>query len=513
MKSFYKAMALTGAVSLLVTACSSGTQSNPSASTTNGPVSMELVRVAMPAKELTRDPNKMVDQASLVAMHLAGGTLTDLSDDARSVRPGLAESYRVSADSKTMTFKLRSGLKFSDGSPLTAGDVAASWKYFLGDKANVNSGIVAPVASVSASGTDTVSFSLRSPFPSLSFVVSLPMFSVFKASQVGSGKRSWDLPISAGPFAFSKPLGDGNKVDMVLNPNYWGARPLVKTVEFRAVTDPSTRLVQVQSGQVDVADTLSSQVLPQIAAPVKPEVVPVATGGVYLYMNNRTAPLDNVNVRKAISLAIDRTQISNLVYSGKAKPLLGFFGNNSKFHESSLNDTAQVAQAKAALAGTSCAAGCTVKVMVRSGLESYQKIAQVVQQNLSAVGITLRIEQVDDGVAGQRESDGNFQLEVNNLYDYTDIPDTVLQYGLVSDGGINALFSGYKSAAMDQAARTAITSTGASNAAAIKQVNSIFAQDLPYLPLVDAVFIVATRVDPRVFKLASSNFYEVGRSA
>lgn len=504
-----------------VTPSTSAAPKSPVAGTTTSPTSspvaagpVDLVRLAMPQKATSLDPNVMLDQVSFVAMHLVGGTLNDLKPDGSGTTPGLASATTVSPDGLTMVFTLRPNLLFSDGTPLTAADVAATWKYYLGDEASVNVGVVAPIASVEASGTQDVVFKLKSPFPSIQTIVALPQYSVFPAAKLADPLAFFEQPVSAGPYAFAATRGDGTKLKLVVNPNYWGAKPLVQRIEIIFVQDVNTRVVQLKAGDIDVADAFPASVLPQFTDPLRVDAVTVPTGGVYLYTSNRAAPLNDVNVRKAIALAIDRNQINQIAFRGRSKPLLGFFGNSSQSNAASpiLSESADVTQAKSLLQGTACASGCKITILQSGSFEDYNQIAIVVQQNLKQIGIDIVIEQVDPAANGTRLFEGNFELEVGNLYDYVDIPDIMLQYGLVSDGGIAALFSGYASPEMDKAAKAAVVSDGSARVKAIGDVNRIFARDMPYIPVVDHLIISASRVPATVFGLSPTTLYDVGRA-
>lgn len=506
--------ALTALITVAAAACSSGASQGPSSGPTSSSASnaYNLVRVAWPSKIAVLNPDRYTDNESNAVMHLVGGNLNEMAPDGR-VAPGLAQSYKFSADGKTLTFILRKGLKFSDGSPLTSKDVVATWNYYLTDKASVNLGLVAPIKSLSANGPDEVVFTLSKLYPSLPTVVGYATFPIFPASFRDNLNQFWQRPISAGPYALSAPVGDDTDIKMAVNPYYWGRKPIAKHVEFETIPDANTRVLQVESGQMDIADTLPPTVVRHLTSPVRPNLVSLVIGGVYIYVNDRQSPLNNVNVRKAIALAVNRTQINDIVYSGQNSPNLGFWGTKSQFYQPDpqLSATAQPAEAKSLLKNTPCASGCRLTMHIQSGFDEFTEDAQVVQQDLQAVGITVRLEQVDPAVDGQDLNTGNFQLELNTLAGPADIPDTMLQLGLMSNGGIDALFSGYKNPAMDAASNAAIASGGAARLTATQTINKLFDQDMPYIPLVDEVLFSVTRVPPSVFGLAPNLYYEAGR--
>lgn len=504
--------ALCALIALAAAACSGSNSEGVSSGPTSSATAYNLVHVAWPSKVALLNPNRYTDNESNAVMHLIGGNLNEMAPDGR-VAPGLAQSYKFSADGKTLTFTLRQGLKFSDGSPLTAKDVVASWNYYITDKASVNLGLVAPIRSVSADGANEVIFTLTKLYPSLPTVVGYATFPIFPASFRDNLNSFWQRPISAGPYALSAPVGDSTKISMAVNPYYWGKKPIVKHVEFDTIPDANTRVLQVESGQMDIADTLPPTVVRHLSSPVKPNLVPLVIGGVYIYVNDRKAPLNNVNVRKAIAVAVNRSQINSIVYSGENVPSLGFWGTKSQFYQADpqLSAAANPGLAKTLLKGTPCQSGCTLTMHIQSGFDEFTEDAQVVQQDLKVVGINLQLEQLDPAVDGQDLNNGNFQLELNTCAGPADIPDTMLQLGLLSNGGIDALFSGYKNPAMDAAANAAIASSGAARLTATRTINKLFAQDMPYIPLEDEVLFSVTRIPPTVFGLAPNLYYEAGR--
>ena len=466
------------------------------------------VTVGLSLKVSNLDPDLAVEPSNLDALHLIAGTLTELPGKGGAVQPGLAKSWKVAANGLTVTFNLRPGLTFSDGSALGASDVVASFQRFLTDKANVNAGLLAPIKSVAAQGNAVV-FKLKSRYPSFPTVVGEPAFPVFPAKGIASPKQFLKKPISAGPYQIG--AWNGSNITLVRNPRYAGAKPVVQTIKFVTVIDPNTRVVQLRGGQIDIADNLPGSVIPQLSGATRPVVTPIY-GGVYLYVNNRHAPLNDSRVRRAISLAMNRDQLNSIAFAGKSHAMDSFFpGTMHCCHLSAPPIKQDIAKAKALLAGTACANGCNLKLSLRNGLDYADRAGVVVQQDLKAIGINASIEQVDPSVAGKAEGDGTFDLEVNGLNDYVDIPDGMLTYGLISTGGIDALFSGYKSKAMDAASLRAISSQGAARTAAIKQVEKIFAKDMPFVPLIDLSLITGTRLASNVVYVGTTSFYEVQR--
>jgi peptide/nickel transport system substrate-binding protein len=165
------------------------------------------------------------------------------------------------------------------------------------------------------------------------------------------------------------------------------------------------------------------------------------------------------------------------------------------WHQDTLPKGPNVSDAKKLLAGTQCANGCTLDLIVRSDATYYSDMAAILQQNLNQIGIKLNLVSEDAATAGTDEYKGNFQLALGGLTDYTNVPDGFLVYGLQSNGGIYALFSGYDSPKMDSLIQTALTTGGQTRLNAMDQINNLYAQDVPSIPLIDWTTVSAQRTD------------------
>lgn len=495
------ALAAAAAAALLLTGCTAPPSDEDVA---DGDVSSATI--ALETKVTDLDPNGTTSVVSLQVMALTSGTLIEMSRD--GLRPGLAESWQTSDDGLSFSATLKNDLVFSDGSPLTVDDVVASWEYFLEDEANVNAGQIAPIGSVVAEDDATVVFQLDTPFPSLENVLTRPSYPVLPADRLDDPDFMLQ-PISAGPYAIAE-WGGSDTVKLTRNDSYAGPKPVLEELTFSTITESASRIAQLQSGQIQVATNLPPTVVDEVSAPIRVDMVP-QYGGTYIYMNNRTGPLSEVGVRQAISRAIDREEISTITFSGKAPAMDSFFPSTMSAYVPAFAIDADAEEAAKLLKGTSCEQGCTIQLLMRSaGTQAVQQMGVIIQQSLEKIGIQLQISQVDDSVWGESLG-GSFEMTIDTLSDAADIPDAMLSLGLISDGGVEALFSGYASEQMDDAARRAISSSGADREAALRDVNEIFAADMPYVPLVELVYVNATSLPEGLIVQMPSSFFDVER--
>jgi ABC-type transport system substrate-binding protein len=497
----------------LLAACgTSGEGSAPAASTaeTTGALPAQIpdtVRIGVGAPTTSIDPNRAVQEVDVMALALISGTL--LVQSGGKAVPGLATGCEADATQVSYVCTLRDGLKFSDGSPLTSTDVKATFERALNDPANANAGILGALQTVSAPSPTEVRFALRSPTASFPLALTEAPVGVFPAA-AAHDPQFWQHPVSAGPYALV--TNTPNEVTFKRNENYPAElRPVVPNVEFKVVVDTNTRLLQLNAGQIDIANQLSAALAKQVTPPAKAYATP-QYGGVYLYMNNLGKPLTDPKVRQAISAAVDREQINAIAYLGQNKVLGSFLPSAMEGHDPAASTSRDLKKAEDLLRGTDCERGCDVSIMVRSGFAPYDAIATVIQQNLADVGIKVSVQTVDQATADTNEQNGNFQMEVGNLFDIVNAPELVmLPLGLTPAGGINSLFSAYDSPHMTELVqRLSATEDPRARAGIFEEINQLFAADLPFVPLVDQANIWASSVPARVIAFTPSGVFQVG---
>lgn len=470
----------------------------------------EQVTIATGGKVLTLDPDKAVDATSVIAVHLIAGTLYEV-DAQGDTTPSLASDGRASADRLTWTFTLRPGLRFSDGSPLTARDVAASVDRAMRDEANAYLGLFSPMRSVRAVGDDRVVIEVRRPYPSLPTVLAEPPAMVMPADAVrgGPSDRFFDAPVSAGPYKVVEWSG-GDTFGVVRNDEYAGAAVEVPRLTIRTTPDINTRLAQLKSGQVDFVPDLNAGLLEQVTGEARASVVSMY-GFANVLLRNTNAPLDEVGVRQAISKAIDREQLNDVVYRGRVQTLAGFWPSTMTGYDPSVSTARDVEGARAALRGTSCESGCRLELIYNAANTTWEQTALIVRQNLKDVGIEVTPEKVDSTTLLARLPRGDYEMAINGLYDYADVPDGVLAYGLDPRGGLQANYSGFEDPRVPGLIRRADESEGEEQLQALREIDELFVEQAPYVNLWDWSAVTASRLPEDVVALTPAGLIEVGR--
>ena len=247
--------------------------------------------------------------------------------------PALAESWAVSEDGKTYTFKIREGVEWTDGKPLTAGDFEYSWKrllnpetgadyaYFLYDIVNAeeyNTGEINDADKVGIKVVDdnTLEVTLEKPaayFPSLlSFMATYPM----RKDVVEEHGIRWTEPeniVTLGPYRLTS-WKHHDHILLTRNGGYWGDKPRIEKVRIIMNENPSSALAQYESGELDYADSKS---IPPLEVPRLKDLPDFKTTLMfrtnYIAFNTKKPPFDNPLVRKAFAASIDRQSIVDLI--------------------------------------------------------------------------------------------------------------------------------------------------------------------------------------------------------
>ncbi|HEY7732005.1 MAG TPA: ABC transporter substrate-binding protein [Gaiellaceae bacterium] len=285
------------------------------------------VRIGHIGVDGSLEPPLLQSLGALGVSHLAGEQLL-YADKNNVLKPLLATSWKASNNAKTWTFKLRQGVKFHEGQSFTADDVVATFKILRSKDSQAlqaYKGILGGVRKVNAS---TVAFDMVKPnglFPYLLGqmvyqAVMLPK--TYRLPSDISKPGEWTSKMNGtGPFRLTENRGAAG-FTFEANPNYWGGRPSIDTVQVQLLDDQA-RVTALQSGQVDLATQITYQGAQQLSSAAT--VLPLrASNHRYLNMNVTKAPFDDPRVREAFALALGRPSITQGLW-GK----YGEVGNDS----------------------------------------------------------------------------------------------------------------------------------------------------------------------------------------
>ncbi len=353
-------------------------------------------------------------------------------DGVAEIVPSLAKSWEVSDDGLVYTFHLRDDVVFHNGEVLTADDVVYTidrmmnpdtaarntdaYSMIKGAKARLN-GEADSVEGAAALDEHTVELTLEVPFGPFLANLATPACSIYnrKATEEAGDQFGIDpqLTIGTGPFKMSDwVLND--KLTMVRNDDYFKGAPKLDGIEVIQVPDENTQKLMYENGELDIVDLSSSS--SQLAYflgndAYKDNLVTGPEAGCYFYVFNQDMkPTDDVRVRKAVSMAIDRQTILDQMYSGAGHVV------NSMLPDGVLGayDTQEIPydpeKAKALLAEAGYGEGCQLEIYQQTDNPDALAINQVVQSMLNEVGITVTIKQMDDAAYFAERKEGRLGM-------------------------------------------------------------------------------------------------------
>lgn len=476
------------------------------------------VTVAFADKMASLDPDLAVNVQEINAEGLIGEGLYEFRyGTASTPEPGLAESASVSANQLKWTFKLRRHLKFSNGAPLTASDVAATLNRDITNKGNIWASFTAPMKSASAPNATTVVLSLKKPYPNIKTILAESGFAILPASayKQASSSSYWDHPISAGPYEMESWNG-GNTAVMVANPNYWGPKPVIHTVRFTTITDSNTTEAELKTGEIDMADQLPMSTEPEIAATKGLTWKLLETYGVYGFaLNDDVAPFNNLNVRKAVNDAIDRETMNKLLWRGYAKPISGFWPTTMTGYDPHLSTAQNLKAAKALLKGTPCAHGCNVTITYDPTNGPWAELgSEIAASDLDSIGMHTTIKEVDDTTWNDTVLSGKqYQMGFTYMYDFANIPNGMLEYDALPSSYFKAFYSNWNNPKLNGLILKADESSGATELAAVREVGSLFQQDQPFVTVATWNDLWAQRVSTKFIDVEPTEQVEVARAS
>jgi peptide/nickel transport system substrate-binding protein len=357
-------------------------------------------------------------------------------------QPSIAESWEISPDGKTITFKLRKGVKFHDGKPLTAADVQFSIMKVAKVTHPRGPNTFASVTAVETPDDHTAVFKLSEPAPYMLMAFSGYETPILPKHIFGTGDLrahpNANKPVGSGPFKFTE-WKKGQYIRLDRNPDYWKkGRPYLDRIVARFIADPSTRTAALEKGEAHFAamgavpfnDAKKLAANPSLMVTTKGHEMfsPVAE----LLLNTERKPLDDKRVRQAISYAMDRQFLIDNIWFGYGKPATGPMSSN--FAPSGLYTGAVrtyespggVAIANRILdeAGYKKGANGVRFELMHDSLpygQEWTRFGEYVQQQLGKIGIKVTIRQEDVARWLKRTyTDHDFDTTANYLYNLAD---------------------------------------------------------------------------------------------
>ncbi len=473
------------------------------------------------------DPWNVTDGNSLMVTRQMYESLVDYEPTGFKIVPKLAESWSASPDGKTWTFNLRKGVKFHDGTDFNADAVVLNFERGrntkhaqrgkpIGDEyaywLDMWNGFDADsvITKIEAKDANTVVFTTKVAFGPFLANMAMPVFPIVSPKSIKDDADGW-MTVSSkgaagtGPFAFRPGAWQkGQQITLEKNGSYWAkdkdgkALPYLDKVVFRFIADESARVAELRAGSVDAIRDFSPANIPTIKADAKLQIVPRPAFNIaYVGVNLTVKPFDNLNVRKAVAMAIDKQAIVQAIYAGEAKAASQFLVPGMLGYDESVSDFYKFDQAgaKKLLADAGFPNGFTTELWYMPVSRPYypdpKKIAEAFAADLAKVGITANLKTEDWTPYRKDARENKFALWLLGWTGDNGDPDNFLNvffHPTVKDGKDGPIEAGgWSSPPTWDLLRKAQVETDASKRGELyKQVSKLVQQDAPRIPMFHA---------------------------
>ncbi|WP_217356966.1 ABC transporter substrate-binding protein [Ruegeria arenilitoris] len=463
-------------------------------------------------------------------------TLLRGSADGNSVEPGLAESYSVSDDGKTVTLTLREGVLFADGSPMTGEDVIFSLDRARNPDLSPWAGLLGSIDTVAADG-NTVSLSLSAPDPTiLSMLATFNTAIVSKAAfDAAAGDTDQDKSaaifaattagVGSGPFYLCG-FEQGASMDFCANEHYWRmgadgkALPYLDGVHFEIVPDDATRILRLQAGEVDAAEFIPFSRVAELEADpsIDMQLYP-STRIIYSPINTRETradgspnPMADPRVRQALNYATNKDALIGVVLHGAGQPMSSPLMAKATQYAADLNPlyAYDLDKAKALIAEAGVQPGTEVTLTTLAGSADDATIFAALQQMWGELGLSLVVEQVDNATRGAKNRSGEFDIHTYGWVNDVNDPSQVVGW-LGYTPTAKAVGTGWENAEFNTLFEKAASEMDAeARKAQFARMQEIYAEAAPLLFMYETPFAVAlgTAVDGYVQTPLGNNIFD-----
>jgi peptide/nickel transport system substrate-binding protein len=438
------------------------------------------ITIARIEDSISFDKTNVFQNESIWLAEQINESLYTVGKDGKTLLPYLATSVKQSDGGKTYTFKLRPGVKFSNGKPMTAADV----KFSIDDARVQKKGwgyLDAAIKNITTPSNDTVVFHLK--FQWAPFLADIALFAngIIPKNFGGESRTAfYKHPVGTGPFMWDKRTV-GQSVTFKRNPFYWQkGKPYLDQVTWTFVTDENTRELQLRGGQIQVDEFPPFNSIEKLSKTpgVTMSLFP-STRTDYLDMNESYPPLADAHVRRAISLAIDRQSIVRSVLFGHGQPANSFLPPQVPFYDKNSGGLQfNMASAKAELAKSKFPNGFKVSMLVGAGAQVESAVGQIMQAQLKQLGIDVSFKQEDTSTEFNDINARKYQLAFSYwTMDIAD-PDELVTFAIDPAGGAQSFYTGYKNPAVVNLSHKAQRETNpAKRAVLYGQLQKLAAQD------------------------------------
>jgi peptide/nickel transport system substrate-binding protein len=394
--------------------------------------------IAVAGDPTTMDTHKSFGGSQNWVWWNIGASLIIQDPDTGELVPYLAESWKVAEDGLSYEFTLRKDVKFHDGAPLTAEDYVFTFQRLLDPETKAGTAGLNMTGAAGVELVDDYTFRITMAMPNAVFEQALTNIVFFtpypkayfeKVGEEGFAKH----PISVGPFKF-KEYVTGDKIVLERNPDFaWGpafahdGAPYLETIELRIVAEQATTVAGLESGDIDEASILNFTDVDRIEQSGQFTVYQYLYkgSGAEIDFNNSQPPFDDERVRQAFAYAVDKEAILKVVLAGRGEVQYGPISSSTMGYAPEVESASyphDLDKAKARLEEAGYTYGAdgmaqkdgqpfTLEMLAIANTNG-GKTAQVLQQQLKALGVDVTISELERGIHEQRVTSGDYNIAV-----------------------------------------------------------------------------------------------------
>jgi peptide/nickel transport system substrate-binding protein len=498
---------------LFIAALSLGCSSDQGSSSTSASSSATAVRddiiIAQTVEPSSLDPHNCYElMAMRVYMNMFDALIRADADG--KLHPALAESWKISDNGLIYTFKLRRDVKFQNGDPFTATDVKYSFERAMASPFCLEA--AEPLESVEIIDDHTVAVKLKYAYsPQLNFF-STTYLAIVNQKVVAERGADFSInPAGAGTGAYRfAGWKKGVSVTMTANDDYFGGRPAIKTVVYRIIPEESAGAIALEAGDVDVLLQPSTVDVPNLKK--NPNLAVYEADSYYceyLAINLNSAPFDKLEVRQALSLAIDKNDLILAAVDGLGGLPTGTIVSRRSFgYDPSLTQPYPYdpAKAKRLLADAGFPDGFECSIETVDGVR--KKVAEAYQAALAAIGIKAAVNVVENGTYWDDAAKGNSPLYIAGMTALPADGDPILNTCLSVSAIGTTNFSFYQNEEFQNLlAEERREADPERRVRILRQMQQIVYRDIPLIPSYFRVTIAASNKNLKGFKVESHNLF------
>lgn len=480
--SRFAAVAL--AASLALVGCTQAPAAD-SPATGQDPVAGGTLTFGRAASVTDLDLNQQITANNAFAIDKIFEPLVSFDADGKII-PWLAE-YEISEDGLVYTFALRDGVQFSNGTDVTPADVVFSLNRHIEVEGPLP--LEAPIASIEASDERTVTITLESAYTP--FLAELAGFAngIMPADFGGVAEDAFfQNPVGTGPWVVSEwdPNGD---LSFVKNEHYWQeGKPYLDELVYKFVADPTQLQQQLVAGQVDAVEQVPAANSAEVSANAELQLVQAPGWSTdQVFFNTLNEHFADQNVRRAIAHAIDREGIAKATGFGTSEvanvlvpPAIEYSANDEGYALKY-----DVDAAKAELAKSGFKDGFETTLVIRNDRPEFAQVAQIVQEQLGKIGITVKIESLDYAVFKERVySNLDYDFMINNGQADAPDPNGMITFQTDVTGFSKSYWTSFSDPEVDALVQQGrVTADGPEREKVYFEIQQQLAEKVPYIPL------------------------------